>query len=91
MTNKCNDKFRWEVQNFFLKNIRNRTNVAKNCLEDDDSNELIHSKDIVSKVIDVIALLELVNHQLTFNWHLRSRRLRYYLPSWYIIAQLKQW
>ena len=47
--------------------------IASLCLEADNKNEVIHSKDVVVKSIDVITLLGKVNHQMTFE---REERLK---------------
>ena len=40
--------------------------IVNLCLEVDNKNEVIHSKDVVVKAIDAITLLDKMNHQMTF-------------------------
>ena len=65
---KRNDQ-RW----FDLQNTSAVVDIASLCLEADNKNEVIHSKDVVVKSIDIITLLGKVNHQMTFE---RKERLK---------------
>ena len=47
--------------------------ITKLCLEADNENEVIHSKDVVVKTIDAATLLGKANHQMTFK---RKERLK---------------
>ena len=47
--------------------------IANLCLDADNKNEVIHSKDVVVKAIDAITPLGKVNHQMTFE---RMERLK---------------
>ena len=47
--------------------------TANLCLEAENRNEVIHSKDIVVKATDAITLLGKVNHQMNFE---RNERLK---------------
>ena len=40
--------------------------IANLCLEANNKNEVIHSKDVVVKAIDAITLLDKMNYQMTF-------------------------
>ena len=40
--------------------------ITKLCLEADNENDVIHSKDVVVKTINAITLLGKANHQMTF-------------------------
>ena len=47
--------------------------IVNLCLEPDNKNEVIHSKDVVVKAIDAITLLGKANQQITFE---RKERLK---------------
>ena len=47
--------------------------IVNLCLEVDNKNEVIHSKDVVVKAINAITLLSKANHQITFQ---RKERLK---------------
>ena len=58
---------RWfDLHNIVLKATSAVVEIANLCLEADNKNEVIHSKDVVVKVIDAITLLGKANHQMTF-------------------------
>lgn len=59
-----------DLQNLALKATAGVVNIANLCLEADNKNELIHSKDVV---VNAITLVGKVNHQVTFE---RKERLR---------------
>ena len=54
--------------------------TANLCLESDNKNKMIHSKDVVVKAIDAIILLGKMNHQMTFE---REERLKNALSEVY--------
>ena len=54
--------------------------IANLCLEANNKNEVIHSKDVVVKAIDAITLLGKANHQMTFE---RKERLKHALSEDY--------
>ena len=77
---KRNDK-RWlDLQNIVLKATSAVVEIANLCLEANDKNEVIHSKDVVVKAIDVITLLGKMNQQITFE---RKERLKNALSEHY--------
>ena len=47
--------------------------IANSCLKAHNKSEVIHSKDVVRKIIDGITLLGKANHQMTFE---RKERLK---------------
>ena len=63
---KRNDKRWFDLDNIVLKATSAVVEIANLCLEADNKNEVIHSKDVVIKVIDAITLLGKANHQMTF-------------------------
>ena len=70
---KRNDKRWFDLQNIVLKATSAVVEIANLCLEADNKNEVIHSKDVVVKAIDAITLLGKANHQMTFE---RKERLK---------------
>ena len=70
---KRNKKRRFDLQNIVLKATSTVVKIANLCLEADNKNVVIQSKDVVVKTIDAIALLGKVNHQITFE---RKERLK---------------
>ena len=70
---KRNDKRWFDLQNLILKSTAIVTDIANNCLEAENRNEIIHSKDIVVKAIDAITLLGRANYQFIFE---RKERLK---------------
>ena len=70
---KSNDKWWFDLQNIILKATSAVVDIANLCLEAENKNDLIHSKDVVVKAIDAITLLGEVNHQMTFE---RKERLK---------------
>ena len=74
---------RWfDLHNIVLKATSAVVEIANLCLEADNKNEVIHSKDVVVKVIDAITLLGKANHQMTFGI---KERLKNGLPEDYKI------
>ena len=70
---KHNDK-RWsDLQNIVLKATAVVVNIANLCLEAENKNEVIHSKNVIVKAIDAITLLGKLNNQVTFE---RKERLK---------------
>ena len=63
---KRNDKRWFDLQNIVLKAISALVEIVNLCLEADNKNEMIHSKDVVVKAIDAITLLGKTSHQMTF-------------------------
>ena len=63
---KRNDKRWFDLQNIVLKATSAVVEIANLCLEVDNKNEVIHSKDVVVKAIDAITLLDKMNYQMTF-------------------------
>ena len=70
---KRNDKRCFDLQNIVLKATSSLVEIGNLCLEADNKNEVIHSKDVVVKAIDAITLLGKANHQMTFE---RKERLK---------------
>ena len=70
---KRNDKQWFNLQNIVLKATSEVVEIANLCLEADNKNEVIHSKDVVVKAVDAITLLGKSNHQMTFQ---RKERLK---------------
>ena len=70
---KRNDKRWFDLQNIVLKATSAVVEIANLCLEANNKNEVIHSKDVVVKAIDAITLLGKANHQMTFE---RKERLK---------------
>ena len=70
---KRNDKRWFDLQNVVLKASAAVVDIGSLCLEADNKNEVIHSKDVVVKAIDAITLLGKVNHQMSFE---RRERLK---------------
>ena len=70
---KRNDKRWFDLQNIVLKATSAVVEIANLCLEADNKNEVIHSKDVVVKAIDAITLLDKANHQMAFE---RKERLK---------------
>lgn len=70
---KRNDKGWCDLQNAVLKAKATVVGTANLCLEAENRNEVIHSKDIVVKDTDAITLLGKVNHQMNFE---RNERLK---------------
>ena len=62
---KCNEKGWFDLQNIVSKATSAVVEIDNLCLENDDKNEVIHSKDVIVKVIDAITLLGKANHQMT--------------------------
>ena len=63
---KRNDKQWFDLHNIVLRAASAVIEMANLCLEADNKNEVIHSKDVVVKAIDAITLLGKPNHQMTF-------------------------
>ena len=63
---KRNNKRWFDLQNIVLKVASAVVEIANLCLQADNKNEVIHSKDVVVKVIDAITLLGKANHQMNF-------------------------
>ena len=70
---KRNDNRWFERQNIVLKVSSAVAEIASFCLEVDNKNEVIHSKDVVAKATYAITLLEKANQQITFE---RKERLK---------------
>ena len=70
---KRNEKRLFDLQNIVLKATSTVIEIANLCLEADNKNEVIHSKDVVVKAIDAITLLDKANHQMAFE---RKERLK---------------
>ena len=77
---KRNDKRWFDLQNIVLKATSTVVEIANLCLEADNKNEVIRSKDIVVKAIDAITLLGKANHQMTFE---RKEKLKNAFPEDY--------
>ena len=63
---KRNEKRWFDLQNIVLQATSAVVEIANLCLEFDNKNEMIQSKDVVVKAIDTITLLGKANHQMTF-------------------------
>ena len=70
---ESNDKRWFNLQNITLKETSAVTEIANLCLESDNKNEVIHSKDGAVKSLNGIILLGKVNDQMTFE---RKERLK---------------
>ena len=70
---KRNDKRWFDLQNIVLKATSAVVEITNLCLEGDSKNEVIHSKDVVVKSIDVITLLDKTKHKMTFE---RNEKLK---------------
>ena len=70
---KRNDNRWFDRQSIVLKATSAVAEIANLCLEADNKNEVIHSKDVVAKVTHAITLLGKANHQMTFQ---RKERLK---------------
>ena len=77
---KRNDKRWFDLQNIVLKATSAVVEITNLCLEGDSKNEVIHSKDVVVKAVDVITLLDKANHKMTFE---RKEKLKNALPEDY--------
>ena len=77
---KFNDKRWFDLQNIALKATAAVVDIANLCLEADNKNEVIYSKDVVVKTIGVFTLLGKLNHQMTFE---RKERLKNVLAEDY--------
>ena len=70
---KRNDKRWFDLQNIVLKATSSLVEIANLCLEADNKNEVVHSKDVAVKVIDAITLLGKASNQMAFE---RKERLK---------------
>ena len=70
---KRNEKRWFDLQNIVLQATSAVVEIANLCLEFDNKNEMIQSKDVVVKAIDTITLLGKANDQMTFE---RKERLK---------------
>ena len=70
---KRNDNRWFDRQNIVLKATSAVAEIANLCLEADNKNEMIHSKDVAAKATYAITLLGKANHQMTFQ---RKERLK---------------
>ena len=68
-----NVKLWFDLQSVVLKATGAVIDIANLCLEANNKNKVIHSKDVVVKSIDAITLLRKVNQQMTFK---RKERLK---------------
>ena len=70
---KRNDRRWFDLQNLILKSSTAVMNIANICLDADNKNRLIESKEVVVKATDAITLLGIALKQITFE---RKERLR---------------
>ena len=70
---KRNDRRWFDLQNLILKSSTAVMNIANICLDADNKNRLIESKEVVVKATDAITLLGRALKQITFE---RKERLR---------------
>ena len=70
---KRNNRRWFDLQNLILKSSTAVMNIANICLDADNKDRLIDSKEMVVKAIDVITLLGRASKQITFK---RKERLR---------------
>ena len=70
---KRNDRRWFDLQNLILKSSTAVMNIANICLDADNKNRIIESKEVVVKAIDTITLLGRASQQITFE---RKERLK---------------
>ena len=63
---KRNDRRWFDLQNLILKLSSAVMNIANICLDADNKDSLIESKEVVVKAIDAITLLERASKQIRF-------------------------
>ena len=72
---KRNDKRWFDLQKIDLKATPAVLENVNLCLEADNKNDVIDSKDVVVKAIDAITLLGKLNHQTTFEMKERLKNV----------------
>ena len=68
-----NDKRCFALKNILLWETASLVKIANLCLEAENKNEVVHSKDVVVRTIDATTLLGKVNNKMTFE---RNERLK---------------